>query len=433
MLVIEAAASATTYGTLALLIGALVMVSFLLPRGEPSFLRQQLFSFAVKLLPLFIAASLVSLTIQGTKLNSGALPNFELLTRYLFNTQSGKIWAARLVYAMLLLTGMLWYRQKRNDLVGLRVWFVLSLPLLVSRSLTSHAVAVRESTQLAVAADALHLLATAVWAGGLPILSWVIYRGTGRMHLAPSWTAATVVRFSWLALIAVALLVTTGVYQSWIEVQRLDILFATPYGQVLTLKLLFFICMSAFGAVNLLSTKPKLLQSGRANRLPNWLQKKTLRRISSEAILGLMVFCVTGFLTLFPPGIHSLHQSSASEGRGLQAYPERLNILTWLGYVLSPTPKLQPAQGAKVAILVPRAGEVFHSDEVPLRYDFTPGKVGNHVHAYVDGELMGMFSDPSNGTLTGIKPGKHVLELRVTTADHVTELEATDKVNFTVE
>jgi hypothetical protein len=104
-----------------------------------------------------------------------------------------------------------------------------------------------------------------------------------------------------------------------------------------------------------------------------------------------------------------------------------------LGYVLSPTPKLQPAQGAKVAILVPRAGEVFHSDEVPLRYDFTPGKVGNHVHAYVDGELMGMFSDPSNGTLTGIKPGKHVLELRVTTADHVTELEATDKVNFTVE
>ena len=45
---------------------------------------------------------------------------------------------------------------------------------------------------------------------------------------------------------------------------------------------------------------------------------------------------------------------------------------------------------------------------------------------------MGMFSDPTNGILNGLKPGKHVLELRVTTDDHVTELDATDKVEFIV-
>jgi hypothetical protein len=68
-----------------------------------------------------------------------------------------------------------------------------------------------------------------------------------------------------------------------------------------------------------------------------------------------------------------------------------------------------------------------------MRYEFTKGKRGNHLHAYVDGRLMGMFSDPSGGTLTGIQPGKHILELRVTTEDHLTELDATAKVDFLVE
>jgi copper resistance protein D len=432
MFIIEAAASAITYVTLALVVGALIMAGFLLPQGEPGDFPRQLLSFAIKLLPLFIVASIVSLIIQGTKFSGGTFPTFEVLTRYMLHTQSGKIWTLRQVYALLLLAGMIWYGRTRNDLTRLRVWFILSLPLIVTRSLTSHAVAVREFTKLAVSADALHLLATAVWAGGLPILFWVLYRGTRRLHLAPSWSAETVRRFSWLALIAVALLVITGLYQSWIEVQRLDILFATPYGQVLTIKLLFFLCMGAIGAVNLLSTKPQLLHIAETKRLPNWLHKKTLRRIGSEAVLGLWVFCVTGFLTRLPPGIHSLHQSSVGGTSGLQAYPERLNFLTWLGYLLTPAAKLQPAEGAKVTILAPKPGDVFHSDEVPFRYEFVKGKRGNHLHAYVDGRLMGMFSDPSNGTLTGIQPGKHSLELRVTTEDHLTELDARDRTEFVV-
>ena len=36
------------------------------------------------------------------------------------------------------------------------------------------------------------------------------------------------------------------------------------------------------------------------------------------------------------------------------------------------------------------------------------------------------------GTLNGIKPGPHVLELRVVTADHQTELDARDRIEFVV-
>ena len=91
---------------------------------------------------------------------------------------------------------------------------------------------------------------------------------------------------------------------------------------------------------------------------------------------------------------------------------------------------LKPAQGASVKIVSPRAGQTIKGDAVPLEFKLTKGKVGEHVHAYVDGEMAGMFKG-AKGTLNGIKPGRHTLELRVVTGDHNTELDATDKVTFT--
>ena|SRR5262244_804972 len=97
---------------------------------------------------------------------------------------------------------------------------------------------------------------------------------------------------------------------------------------------------------------------------------------------------------------------------------------------MSSKPALQPAEGAGVKIISPKAGEVLKGDQVPLEFKLTKGKNGAHVHAYIDGEMMGMF-ESEKGTLSGVKPGQHTLELRVTTADHNTELNATDKVSFT--
>jgi hypothetical protein len=94
-----------------------------------------------------------------------------------------------------------------------------------------------------------------------------------------------------------------------------------------------------------------------------------------------------------------------------------------------PQSMLKPAQGASVKIISPKAGQIVKGDSVPLEFKMTKGKVGEHVHAYVDGEMAGMFKG-SKGTLNGIKPGQHTLELRVVTGDHNTELNATDRVSF---
>ena len=97
----------------------------------------------------------------------------------------------------------------------------------------------------------------------------------------------------------------------------------------------------------------------------------------------------------------------------------------------SSKPALQPAEGAMIKIVSPTKDQVLNGDKVPVEFKLTKGKRGHHAHAYVDGELMGMF-ESAKGTLNGVKPGKHTLELRVVADDHRTELNATDKVEFTV-
>ncbi len=97
--------------------------------------------------------------------------------------------------------------------------------------------------------------------------------------------------------------------------------------------------------------------------------------------------------------------------------------------VTKPTPK--PAEGASIKIISPSKGQFVKGDKVPVEFKLTKGKRGHHAHAFVDGELMGMF-ESAKGTLNGVKPGKHVLELRVVADDHQTELDASDKVVFTV-
>jgi hypothetical protein len=95
------------------------------------------------------------------------------------------------------------------------------------------------------------------------------------------------------------------------------------------------------------------------------------------------------------------------------------------------TAALLPPEGAAVKILMPAKDQVFTSDQIPLEFHLVKGRRGEHVHAYVDGELMGMF-ESTKGTLTGISPGKHTLELRVVAADHASELDATDRVEFSI-
>jgi copper transport protein len=401
MVALEAIVSGALYLVSALLLAVLASASFIAPQDEDS-PQANFLSAAAVLLAGFLIVAILALEVQGAQLSGGAFPSLDLLARYLTRTQSGGLWLWREAYAALLLVLVLSFRKSGAHERMIRWLFFLALPLIASRALSSHAAAVRENNLAAVTIDAIHLIVSALWAGGLPVLCWVLWRGSRDLRAPLGWAADAVARFSRLALVSIAVIGLTGLYQSWIQLQSWSALIETAYGRVLLLKLALVAAMLALGALNRFSTKPALFKAASAASLP----PKTLGRIGAEAALAVGVFCVTGFLTVLPPSAHSRHLLAAA---GQPA----------------------PAGGAEIKILSPREGEFVHGDQVPIVYRMVRGQSGQHAHAYVDGELMGMF-ETQNGTLTGIAPGEHTLELRVVAADHQTELDASDKIHFVV-
>src|SRR6266550_4669883 len=418
MLALEAIVSALRFISLALFLGQIVTAGFLLPGGDPGTFRASLVHGGLISLSAFLGIALIALFLQGAKIQR-AIPSLELLWRYLTMTQSGHVWLGREAYGAAL-TLIVWAFVKRaNGLKAVQTLALLALPLVASRSLMSHAAAVREGAAIAIAADALHSIATALWAGGLIALCRILSLAAKRWPQSASWRAEIVNRFSRLALVSVALIIATGAYQSWIHVGGFETLVNTDYGKTLILKLVFFVLMLGLGALNLFSTKPLLKRLARAGDNQPSANKKSLRRIAVESIMGLLIFSATGLLTVLPPGLHALHQAAAMN--------RFANSTTATGSVRPP----KRAEGARVKILSPSAQQIFTGDKVPLKFALTKGKRGAHVHAYVDGELMGMF-ESKQGTLNGIAPGRHTLELRVVAADHQTELDAKDRVEFIV-
>ena len=231
MISFEAIVSGMGYAVLALLLGVFVTEGFLLPGGEPKELRQTLMFAGAYLVVVFLIVAGASLFIQGAKLQRGAMPSLDVLSRYLSMTQSGKVWLLREFYGAALALAIFWFARKEAGLKAIRLLFFFTIPLVVSRSFTSHAVAVKEDTIFVVVADATHLIATGLWGGGLLVLFWILHRGAKKSALSLSWMAETVRRFSRLALGSVAVLVLTGLYQSWIQVGDLGTLVSTDYGQ----------------------------------------------------------------------------------------------------------------------------------------------------------------------------------------------------------
>ncbi|MFD6185118.1 copper resistance CopC/CopD family protein [Streptomyces goshikiensis] len=87
---------------------------------------------------------------------------------------------------------------------------------------------------LAMPVAALHLLAMGVWLGGLVTLLLLLRRRGSDGRDIP---ASAIGRFSTLAFGAVAVLVGTGVYQSWRQVGSWEALSTTSYGKTLIVKI----------------------------------------------------------------------------------------------------------------------------------------------------------------------------------------------------
>ncbi|MFE7644732.1 copper resistance CopC/CopD family protein [Streptomyces phaeoluteigriseus] len=214
------------YGAAALLIGTAAFVALCRPpdvRPLRGLLVAGWWTFT---------ASTVLLLLLRAPYETGAGPAQALdpsgLTRTL-SDRPGIALAARLL--LLAAAGALLLRQRgrtRPTRATLVTGTALAVGLALTWAAAEHASAGIQ-VPAAMASSVLHLLAMAVWLGGLTALLTLLRHGT-----LPAAVAAS---FSRLATTSVTVLAVTGVYQAWRGLGTLDALTDTTYGRTLLAKL----------------------------------------------------------------------------------------------------------------------------------------------------------------------------------------------------
>ncbi|MGW0602413.1 copper resistance CopC/CopD family protein [Streptomyces sp. NPDC002640] len=123
--------------------------------------------------------------------------------------------------------------EKRDLSFGLALGgAVVATGLAATWALSEHASAGLQPG-IAMPVDVVHLLAVALWLGGLAALLTALYRGPAA---GITVDRGAVRRFSRVAFLSVVALAVTGLYQSWRQVGSWDALTGTSYGRLLIVK-----------------------------------------------------------------------------------------------------------------------------------------------------------------------------------------------------
>ncbi len=265
------------------------------------------------LLVLFLSG-LLGLWVQLATVTG--LPWWQALTpdglwSLLSGTQYGRVWLVRLAL-MTLLGGILWlHGQERDgkDWWALRLEVVgLAVCILLAQAWMGHAAAGEGLTLVyQMLVDSLHLLATGVWLGSLPLLVlllWWMERGNDLG--ADDVAAEAIRRFSAIALVSMMLLILSGLVNAWESVGTIPALVGTTYGRLLMLKVSLLLPLLGLAALNLLRHKPRLLQGMATPECADTqlLLRRLRRNVLGELMLGGCILLIVGALSIMPPAVH---------------------------------------------------------------------------------------------------------------------------------
>ncbi|HEY7439630.1 MAG TPA: copper resistance protein CopC [Acidimicrobiia bacterium] len=233
---------------LTLLVGACAFLLLVWPDGRNRRRVAQIIwaSWAVTLVSTLIGFALEGPYGAGLGFADAFKPS---LWSDVWGTSFGHIWIARavLLLAAIPLLRMLLPRRGPAAEHPLPRWWapvgvVIGLVLCATPGLSGHATTGRW-TLLAKAADTLHVGGVALWLGGLVILFAALLPAADERLLR-----ATVPRFSRFALLAMAVIVVTGVFQTFRQVNRLGAFLDTDYGELLLAKILVFLVLMVVAA-----------------------------------------------------------------------------------------------------------------------------------------------------------------------------------------
>ena len=151
--------------------------------------------------------------------------------------------------------------------------------------------------------DALHLVTAAFWPGALaPLATFLLLLLKSRQVEAIGLAASVVRRFSASSLIAVAALALTGLLNGIFMVGSFQALVTSAYGRILVCKVVLFVAMIGFGAINLFLLKPRIeVILPTAHFAQKNATRLLLRNVLWEIGLGAVVILIVGLLGITPP------------------------------------------------------------------------------------------------------------------------------------
>jgi copper transport protein len=225
-------------------------------------------------------------------------------------------WAPVLRPASVGATGLASQRFGRIDLL---LMGALGAFLAISPALAGHA-STQSPSALLIPTDALHVAAMSVWVGGLVVLVAVLPAATRALD-PPDRTrllAATLLRFSPLALLAISAILVTGLVQGYVHVRSLDHLINTGYGRAVLAKLVLLVTvLLALGAYNRQRAVPRLKALAAEDAPPGAAGLGLRRSLRAEVAVLAVVIGVTSMLVSYaPPTASSTGPFSATKSLG---------------------------------------------------------------------------------------------------------------------
>jgi putative copper resistance protein D len=301
---LQFAATAITTGTL---IFRAVLAAVASGSATPAaiIVSRQTLRIAWICLAISAASGIIWVLLQAASMSG--LPFAEAMTSdvlltVLNETQFGLVSEIRFALAVMIGVCLAYDRFPPARWLGL----VLSLGLIGAVGWTGHAGStVGETGVLHLAADILHLVAAAIWIGGLVslVLLFAVTRRE-RTEASMSFARDATQAFSSMGIAIVAVIFATGIVNTWILVGSWHALIATGYGRLLMLKIALFIVMLLFAAANRFWLTPRLALPSSA---PQFDARRQLARNSMiEFVLALAIFAIVGLLGTLHPASHGL-------------------------------------------------------------------------------------------------------------------------------
>jgi putative copper resistance protein D len=240
---------------------------------------------------------------------SGALADVgdrEVLWTVLNETTFGRVWTARMLLAVIVL-GVI--SKRFASTAGPQPDWIM--PFLTGALLASLAGVGHSQIEEGVAgvihvtSDAAHLLAAGAWLGGLLPLGFILVHYGREIETARTTDLDEILlRFSGMGYVAVATLMGSGLLNGWFLIGNVAGLFATPYGQLLSVKLVLFAGMLALAVSNRFWIVPSLTRARTDD--PNGSTAWTARlrkHVLGEQFLGFMVLVIVSVLGTMRPAI----------------------------------------------------------------------------------------------------------------------------------